>query len=146
MSAHPNRGQSVRRRIRHVGGQHQLAVVAGYSWKPHTLQVYIYLACGTMPSGLLRYSGKTILQFSSEAERRAFARRVQAIRLPRRHPLLASPLPLRMVPVAPRLLAVVTHHGWSEGGLMHGIEIEGFRSVEDASDAKREGPTIFGQH
>ena len=146
MSLYGSRGHDVRRRMRQTGGQHQLAVVAGYAWKPNSLQADIFLACGTMPSGLLRYSGKTVLEFKNEAERQAFAKQVQAMRLARRHPLLASPIPSRMVPIAPQLLADVSHHGWTAGGLMHGIAIERLRSVEEPPAPTREGPTIVEEH
>ena len=146
MSLYGSRGHDVRRRMRHTGSQHQLAVVAGYAWKSNSLEADIYLACGTMPSGLLRYSGKTVLEFKSESERRAFAKQVHAMRLDRRHPLLASPLPYRMVPIAPQLLADVSHHGWTEGGLMHGIALEGLRNVTEPPPQKRRGPTIVEEH
>ena len=146
MSLYGSRGHDVRRRMHHAGSQHQLAVVAGYAWKSNSLQADIYLACGTMPSGLLRYSGKAVLEFKNEAERRAFANKVHSIRLDRRHPLLASPLPCRMVPIAPQLLADVSHHGWTEGGLMHGIALERLRNVDEPPPPKRQGPTIVEEH
>ena len=146
MSLYGSKSHDVRCRMRHAGGRHQLAVVAGYAWTPNSLKADIYLACGMMPSGLLRYSGKTVLEFKNQAERRAFAKKVHAMRLERRHPLLASPLPCRMVPIAPQLLADVSHHGWTEGGLMHGIALERLRSVDEPSPPKRGGPTIVEEH
>jgi len=146
MSLYGSRGHDVHHRMRHAGVQHQLAVVAGYAWKANSLQADIFLACGTMPSGLLRYSGKVVLEFRSEAERRAFAKRVHSLRLERRHPLLTSPLPCGMVPIAPQLLADVSHHGWTEGGLMHGIALERLRNVDEPSPPKRGGPTIVAEH
>jgi hypothetical protein len=146
MSLYGSRGHDVRRRMHPTGCQHQLAVVAGYAWRPNSLQADIFLACGTMPSGLLRYSGKTVLEFKDVSERRAFAKQVQSLRLAQRHPLLASPIPSRMVPIAPHLLADVSHHGWTAGGLMHGIALEGLHNVEEPPTPKRHGPTIVEEH
>jgi len=51
-----------------------------------------------------------------------------------------------MVPIAPQLLADVSHHGWTEGGLMHGIALERLRNVDEPSPPKRGGPTIVAEH
>jgi hypothetical protein len=139
-----SRSHDIRRRMS-GGYQQQLAVVAGYSWKPHSGEAFVYLACGMMPSGLLRYSGKTVISFSNDAERHEFAVKVHAMRLARRHPLFASPMPERMIPITPILLAEVRHHGWSEGGLMRDVAIERFRSVDEPPPRKRTGPTIVAE-
>lgn len=144
MSLYGGRGHDVRRRGGSAGGQHQLAVVAGYQWESKALQAHVYLACGMVPSGLLRYAGRTTIEFSTEAEKRAFARQMHAMRLAAHHPLIASPLPAHMVCVAPRLLADVSHQGWTSGGLMHDIHIQAFRTVDEPSPPTREGPTIKG--
>jgi hypothetical protein len=142
MSLYGSRSHDIRRRTGGGHSQHQLAVVAGYSWKPHAPQAYVYLACGTMPSGLLRYSGKTVISFSSDLERHDFALKVHSMRLATRHPLFTSPMPECMVPIAPILLVEVSHHGWSEAGLMRDIAVERFRSVDEPPPRKRTGPTI----
>ncbi len=144
MSLYGGRGHDVRRRTGSAGSQRQVAVVAGFAWEQNSLQAQVYLACGMVPSGLLRYAGKTRITFESAEDKKAFARRVQPLKLGSHHPLIASPLPGRMLWLAPRLLAEVAHRGWTDAGLMHDIEIQAFRSVDEPSPPQREGPTIRG--
>ena len=86
MSLYGGRGHDVRRRSGSAGCQQQAAVVAGYSWERNSLQAHIYLACGMVPSGLLRYAGKTTVEFKSVEEKKAFARLVHPLRLGSHHP------------------------------------------------------------
>lgn len=129
---------------RHRTTQQQLAVVAGYAWNRGQLSAQVYLACGTMPSGLLRYAGRAELVFASMKEKRVFARRVAEIRITEHHPLIASPLPSGIVCVAPRLLAQVTHSGWTACGLMRHILVQEFLDVSEPPPPTREGPTMRG--
>ena len=143
MTIFGGRGHDVRSR-RHRTTQDQLAVVAGYSWNRGHPSALIYLACGTMPSGLLRYAGRAEVQFASLEEKRAFGRRVADIRVKAHHPLIASPLPGTIVWLAPRLLAQVTHHGWTPGGLMRQVLVHEFVDVSEPPPPTREGPTMRG--
>ncbi len=118
MIHHRERGAGAGGRPRLLTGQRQLAVVAGYSWEPNSLRVQLYLACGTLPSGRLRYSGRTALDLGTTAAKREFAARVRPLRAGAHHQGIASPLPPHIVPLAPRLLADVAHEGWSPAGLM----------------------------
>ncbi len=116
---------------RRHGEHNQLAVVAGYAWKGLD-SVWLYLACGTLPSGLLRYAGRTELRFSSCTQKRTFCQRVLRIRAVRHHPMVASPLPAQLTCLAPGLLAQVTHQGWTDMGTMVAPTFEQFVDREIA--------------
>lgn len=129
-------------RRRGQGTQHQLAVVAGYSWEANSLRAHVYLACGMLPSGMLRYSGRTTVTFANREEKQAFARRMHVLRVGTHHAMVASPLPPHVVLVLPSLLAEVVHDGWTTAGLMRQPQLRALRERDEPPAQKREGPSI----